>query len=322
MGEGRFTVEDIDPKLCTHVVYGFAKLEANKIAAFDPWLDLSKDEPGGGLNAYHRFTTELKRKNPALKTLIAIGGWNEGSVKYSQMVSNEASRNTFVDSVVKFLDKYNFDGLDFDWEHPAARGGNANDKNNFSRLLRSLHDRLKGRRKLLTLAVSANPATADAAFDIPTISRLVDFISIMAYDYHGAFDTRTGHNAPLYARKDDADRTFHVAAGIDYWLSKGAPNHKIILGMPLYGRTVKLANRNNNGLGQSISGPGDKGSYSGEPGVLYYREICQNVNNKQWTKKWDSQAKVPYMYKGDQWVSYDNEQSLGLKVSSKNTFEN
>ncbi len=39
-GDGKFVMEDIDPNLCTHIVYAFAKLENNKITPFDPWLDL------------------------------------------------------------------------------------------------------------------------------------------------------------------------------------------------------------------------------------------------------------------------------------------
>ena len=77
-------MEDIDPKLCTHLVYGFAKLENNAIASHDPWEDL-KDNWGKG--GYLRFSG-LKKKNPKLKTLIAIGGWNEGSEKYSEVRLN------------------------------------------------------------------------------------------------------------------------------------------------------------------------------------------------------------------------------------------
>jgi chitinase len=47
--------------------------------------------------------------------LVAIGGWNEGSEKYSAMASSAATRAVFVQSVVDFLTKYGFDGLDFDW---------------------------------------------------------------------------------------------------------------------------------------------------------------------------------------------------------------
>jgi chitinase len=51
------------------------------------------------------------------------------------MVSDPAKRSTFVNSVVEFIKKYNFDGLDFDWEYPASRGGLPSDKVNFYYLI-------------------------------------------------------------------------------------------------------------------------------------------------------------------------------------------
>lgn len=293
-------------------------MESNKITAFDPWLDLGKDEPGGGLDAYARFTDGLKKRNPSLKSIIAIGGWNEGSKKYSAMASSAATRETFADSVVKFLDKYGFDGLDIDWEYPSIRGGNlTHDKENLSHLLRLLRSRLPG--KLLTMAVAANPRTVLTGYDVPTIAGLVDYISVMSYDFHGAFDAHTGHNAPLYAREDDDDLTFNVAFGMNFWLDNGVPPEKLIMGLPLYGRSFELADASKHGVMESIVGPGQNGTLSNEAGVLYYREICQNFDNSDWIKAWDAYSLVPYMYKGNQWISYDNEQSLALKVSSKTT---
>jgi chitinase len=29
---------------------------------------------------------------------------------------------------------------------------------------------------------------------------------------------------------------------------------------------------------------------------------------------WDDQQKTPYMYKGNQWVGFDNPRSIGVKV--------
>ena len=81
-GNGKFDVENIDPFLCTHIIYGFTGLGSdNTIIPLDPWNDLY-DNYGKG--AFLRFTG-LKRQNPSLKALVAIGGWNEGSTKYSQV---------------------------------------------------------------------------------------------------------------------------------------------------------------------------------------------------------------------------------------------
>lgn len=51
--------------------------------------------------------------------LLAIGGWNDSAGnKYSRLVNSKAARSNFISHVVEFLKKYNFDGLDVDWEYP------------------------------------------------------------------------------------------------------------------------------------------------------------------------------------------------------------
>ncbi len=115
-GNGKFDVEQIDPFLCTHIIYGFTGLGTdNTMIPLDPWNDLYDN---WGKGAFLRFTG-LKQQNPNLKALVAIGlvvfnipiflnnrcsndcekictfrGWNEGSEKYSR-VSFVKRTNTF-----------------------------------------------------------------------------------------------------------------------------------------------------------------------------------------------------------------------------------
>lgn len=44
--------------------------------------------------------------------------------------------------------------------------------------------------------------------------RHLDLINVMAYDYHGGWEDKTGHNAPMYARPDEVgnDRISNVVS--------------------------------------------------------------------------------------------------------------
>lgn len=56
---------------------------------------------------------------------------------------------------------------------------------------------------LLSAAVSPARNTIDRSYDVPALSATLDFINVMAYDYHGAWEMKTGHVAPLLFREGD-----------------------------------------------------------------------------------------------------------------------
>lgn len=76
---------------------------------------------------FKRFNA-LKEINPSVKTLVAVGGWNEGSTGFSAVAASSTLRKKFVASAVSLLQTYGFDGFDLDWEYPAQRGGASADK--------------------------------------------------------------------------------------------------------------------------------------------------------------------------------------------------
>ncbi|KAH7963159.1 hypothetical protein HPB52_019779 [Rhipicephalus sanguineus] len=289
-GAGKFSVGQIDPSLCTHLVYAFAKLENGVIAAFDAYLDL-KDNYGLGM---YEKVNKLKVTHPHLKTLLAIGGWNEGSQKYSQMASSPEGRQRFAQSVLSFLDKHGFDGLDLDWEYPAARGGVPQDKQNFVLLIQVYltHTQYMNEHMPPDGSLCHKPS-------------YLDYISVMAYDFFGAWNSYTGHCSPL------------GETAIRMWLNKGADPNKLLLGMPLYGRTFTLANPSNNGFLAPTVGPGPAGPVTGESGYLGYNEICTQLKtSKDWKITRDPRVVAPVAVKGNLWIGYDDAQSLTAKPST------
>lgn len=308
----KYTVDNIPATKCTHVIYSFAKLDAktNTIVPGDMGLDINQ-------KGYERFVG-LKKKNPKLKTMIAIGGWSEGVKKYSAMASRPETRNKFVSSVVKFLNKHKFDGLDVDWEYPAAadRGGKPEDKKNFVSLMTELSKELKPSGKLLTMAVVASGDKIDKGYDIPRLVKVVDQIHVMTYDMRGSWDKKTDVHTPLKSRSVDKGtekEVWNVQDALKGWEKRGAPKSKLIVGLAFYARTFTLADPARNGFKAPAKGDGNVG-IDGSAGTLAYFECCSNVQQKGWKRVYDQEGQAVYAYKGDQWAGFDDEQSITAKL--------
>ncbi|KAA0200407.1 hypothetical protein HAZT_HAZT002176, partial [Hyalella azteca] len=316
-GNGKFEIEDIDPFLCTHAVYAFATLgDLNRITWADRYNDLCGETRNCG---YQRFTA-LKSLNPNLKTLISIGGWNDGSIKFSNMAGSALSRSIFVNSVVNFLETHNFDGLDMDWEYPTLRGGVPEDKENYAILLEELAAALGSAGYLLTATVSSNKEVIDAAYNVPRVSAAVDAIHVMSFDFHGPWDNATHHHTILYPYPGDVDNNayLNVDFAINYWLDQGAAPSKLVMGTATFGRTWTLDSSSNTGMRAPASQPGIAGPYTQSPGSLGYNELCERNLNSPWVVVNEPDMNEPYAYDlslDNIWASFDDSASLVNKAS-------
>ncbi|CAG9802300.1 unnamed protein product [Chironomus riparius] len=311
-GEGKYLPDDIDENLCTHIVYGFAVLNYDELTmrTHDSWADID--------NRFYERVVEYKKKG--IKVTLAIGGWNDSAGdKYSRLVRNSAARAKFIKHAVEFLEKYGFDGLDLDWEYPVCwqvdcKKGYADEKKAFASLVKELSAAFKPKGLLLSAAVSPSKTVIDAGYDVPELSKYMDWIAVMCYDYHGQWDKKTGHLAPFYHHPEDDVDYFNVDYTIKYWIDKGALRDKIILGLPLYGQAFTLADSNNNGLNAKAPGPGTAGEFTRAAGFLAYYEICDRIFNRDWKVVQDSKGRMgPYAYNGNQWVSFDDQAILQKK---------
>lgn len=170
---------------------------------------------------------------------------------------------------------------------------------------------------LLSAAVAAEKLTILRAYEIENISAHLDFISIMSYDYHGSWDKKLGHNSPLYASnlETNEDRNLNVDWTVRLYLTLGVPPEKLILGIPYYGRSFTMKHKHMFTFGAESTGDGEPGEASRESGFLSYGfEICKYIKKDNWTRGWSRDHQVPFAYKNNQWVGYDDEESIKIKV--------
>ena len=88
----RHSIEHLDVNICTHVIYSFAilSLSTHTMVPQDDWVDIQL--------GHYKQCVELKKKNPKLKAIIALGGWTDSQDKnkYKTLLSSASRRATFI----------------------------------------------------------------------------------------------------------------------------------------------------------------------------------------------------------------------------------
>ncbi|NMO18445.1 glycosyl hydrolase [Pyxidicoccus fallax] len=345
-----YNVSNVPAAKLTHINYAFSNISSDgRCVLGDPFADIDKSGgwPGewnpGQLRGNFRAFKELKRTNPHLKLLISVGGWSWSGL-FSQVAATPASRAAFVKSCVDLyirgqfpgVDPVNgagvFDGIDIDWEYPVGGGlpGNGNspaDKQNYTLLMQEFRSQLNalsaqtGQQYLLTIASGASPDLLANKQETKNLSNVLDWINVMTYDYHGAFESQVNFHSPLLRVTGDpgASAGFYSDASVAKMLELGVPASKIVLGVPFYGRGWGSVPNVNNGLFQSgvpIMGTWDDGS-SGPTGVFDYKDIKNRFERagSGYTKFFHPEAKEAYVYNPSTriWIGYDDPQSMSAK---------
>lgn len=289
--------ENIDASKLTCINYSFAKVSDCKAIENFTKIDI--------LN-------EIKLENPHLKTCLSIGGWTADG--FSDAVLTKDSRDIFIKSIYNILEKYNFDGVDLDWEYPglddAGIVSRKEDNENFLMLLKELRIYLdiKGseinKEFWITAAIGATDRVIDAMLtkNGAEYAEYLNYIHVMTYDVRNGY--KTGHHTNLYTYKN-ADQETSVDKSVRRLIDQGIPKEKIIIGGAFYSRVWEGIEKSSGHLNVNSKNPGLK--------TIDYNflEDYKSKNNLKYC--WDDEAKASYLYNDDIFVSYDDEKSLTEK---------
>ncbi|MCT4509655.1 MAG: glycosyl hydrolase family 18 protein [Tepidibacter sp.] len=158
-----------------------------------------------------------------VKVLIAVGGWFDEAYtpldnRFEKIAASDELRESLVNNIVKFVDEYNLDGVEIDWEYPDLGQSSLN----YEKLVLELSSKLKEKNKYLTAALNGAWSKEEG----PAVSKSVttkclesfDWISIMAYDMNNK------QHSPFW----------FADTSIEYWLNRDVPKEKIVIGIPFY----------------------------------------------------------------------------------------
>jgi chitinase len=334
---------DIPAQSLTHINYAFMAVnaETGAIYSYDSWADFQKvfgaknglpaqtwDQSSANQAGNFGRLRDLKALYPHVKVLLSVGGWTL-SGPFPTVAANAAKRQAFAASAAEWVSSRGFDGIDIDWEYPSQT-----DSDNFTALIEATREALDargladGKTYLLTVAAPAGPSNI-AVWNLPRLAAALDWINIMTYDYHGGWDSITGHLAPLYANPADpaADKaTWNAAWAVQAYLDGGVPAAKLHLGIPFYGRSWEAVPATNNGLFQSgQAGPGLGVAGNWENGVLDYWKVLEIAQDGNHAALFDEAARAPYLYganlssglsSGGLFVTFESAASLAEKLSA------
>ncbi|RYP93237.1 hypothetical protein DL770_000612 [Monosporascus sp. CRB-9-2] len=287
-----FTPGMMDYGCVNHVYYAFAKvLRDGTVLLSDEKADTEVECDGvkGGLGSL----MHLKQAHPHLRVMLSIGGGDSSEI-FPIVASNTLLRVNFGQSAQGLVEAAGLDGIDIAWKYPSDAQQGAN----FVALLAAVRIHLPEERFFVTAALPAGTSVLEH-INIAQAAAYLDFVNLVAYDFCGHGEHLSGHHAQLYSlQKDEVSGS----SGVSYLIANGCPPKKILLGIPVYGRSF---------LG--VSGPGQRHNGSGgRDGEFEYHELPREHAEETVDKRIGAASCVG----GDGgFVSYDNPETVMMKAA-------
>lgn len=287
-----------DAKKMDIVNYAFATISNGR--AVESWIHVDK-------------LLAFRSNNPDLKVLVSIGGWAADG--FSQLAATASGREVFANSAIQLMLKYDFDGIDIDWEYPGLSvsgiASSPEDKYNFTLMMEEIRAQLdvlgtqNDKKYLLTMAVGSDDSVL-RNLEVAKLSNIVDYANLMTYDFAMGLELLTQrYQTNLYSEPVIAKRS--VDNTVKRYIEAGMHKKKIMIGAAFYGYGLTNVNIWENNMAVMLGQTARSLQYT------YTRIYNELIVEKGYKRYWDSIAKAPWLYNGNTYFTYDDSESIKYK---------
>ena len=306
--------------LLDQVNYAQANIRNAKCVVADPEADLNRvysaamsidgqaDAPTAPLRGGLHQLQLLRARYPRIRTVISL----EGKASSFAESFQPATRVAFVTSCVDMFLRGHlapgvdapglFDGIDLDWEFPQTAEEGANYMAVLAEFRRQMDALNLPRHPLLTIA--AGPGTGRyPGMDWAQISKIVDEVGLMNYDYNGPWQQQTGMLAPLYTIDGDPRPQSTVDATVREYEEAGVAPDKLLLGIPFYGYHWQGASPTNHGLFQAAQSVREDTPYNAIATMVPHSTLYR-----------DEHSQTPWLFDGQTFWTFDDPISARAKA--------
>jgi chitinase len=244
-------ITEIDTSAYTHIHMSFATLNTDfsfNISSIEEQMDSFINLEG-------------------VKRVVTVGGWSFSTDAstydiFREAVSTSANRDTLVTNTIDFLNTYDLDGINWDWEYPGEPdipgipADTSTSANNLFLFLMELNEQMPSGKTISTTVPSSYWYMK--AYPMEAISQVVDYVVMMTYDLHGQWDwnnTQTDPGCPTGSCLRSHVNLTETLSSMSMITKAGVPSNMVVLGVASYARSFQMSEAGCYGVDCYFTGP-------------------------------------------------------------------
>lgn len=247
------------------IVYGWHPYWSNGLQVNYDWNLLSHfcyfsyevDAATGNAVSTHSFSTTASVTD-ALNNGVRVDLCVTLFSNHATFLTNATARQNLITNLINLISARGAHGVNIDFE-----GIPASQKTNFTNFMNDLSNQMHAAIPGSHVSSVLYAVDWNDVFDVAAMTS-VDFFVIMGYDYYWTGSTTAGPNDPLFHFGSSYNYT--LSKSITYYLNKGLPESKLVVGLPYYGREWPVASI---GIPSTTTGSGV---------ARFYNDVRDNIS--------------------------------------------